>query len=118
MKAIPASHATSLPNGSAFSISTKIASAAIQKRVITPPTKSNSIKAQHQPIQDTLVQPQPISASEYSKPSGMSLRTHRIPDRFAASLGDARPLRASTSTSKSTEAKMRSCSVLKVAEKT
>ena len=45
------------------------------KRVITPPTKSNSIKAQHQPIQDTLVQPQPISASEYSKPLGMSLRT-------------------------------------------
>jgi len=39
MKAIPASHATSLPNGSAFSINTKIASAAIQKRDITPPTK-------------------------------------------------------------------------------
>jgi len=75
MKAIPASHATSLPNGSAFSITSKMASAAIQKRVITPPTKSNSVKAQHQPIQDTLIQPQPISASEYSKPLGMSLRT-------------------------------------------
>jgi len=50
MKAIPASHATSLPNGSAFSINTKIASAAIQKRDITPPTKSNGVEAQHQPI--------------------------------------------------------------------
>jgi hypothetical protein len=51
MKMIPAKCATRRPAGRTFSSNTRTASAAIQKRFMTPPTNSSAISAQQQPIQ-------------------------------------------------------------------
>ena len=77
---------------------------------------------------DTVVQPRPISASEYSKPLGISIRTRYSAPVTGTLIGSPRPsvtprtinrpLRASMSTSKSMGAKIGSCIFSRVVENT